>query len=184
MVDGDGAHKRAAREKFDLQPLVDGRCPMHGAKKSLRLRVYPSLKRRLWQCGECGRQAMGTKSEVAAWVSAGRPVEPWDFDLEARERARFLAVLHPATLARRDALREGWFRDHGEYLATAEWAALRDAVVARDQGACTGCGARGTQVHHLTYARWRHEDLDDLTLLCGACHEKEHRETRETPRED
>jgi hypothetical protein len=31
-----------------------------------------------------------------------------------------------------------------------------------------------TQVHHLTYRRWRREREFDLVSICDACHEKEH----------
>ncbi len=37
---------------------------------------------------------------------------------------------------------------------------------------CQVCGGDATDVHHLTYDRFGHEDMNDLVSLCRRCHEK------------
>ena len=62
-----------------------------------------------------------------------------------------------------------------EYLNSSTWRAKREEMleIAGDQ--CEECGAGGQlHVHHLTYARLGHEELDDLAVLCPQCHEAEH----------
>ena len=69
--------------------------------------------------------------------------------------------------------------EYERYMGSTAWRALRRRVVARDQGRCVGCGARGAlQVHHLTYQRLGHEDLADLVTLCAGCHEQWHRHVK------
>ena len=55
---------------------------------------------------------------------------------------------------------------------------LRAAVIARDRR-CVGCGAPATrsEIHHVRW--WRHggpTDLENLTLLCVACHQLVHQD--------
>ena len=55
---------------------------------------------------------------------------------------------------------------------------LRAAVIARDRR-CVGCGAPATrcEIHHVVW--WRHRgptDLENLTLLCVACHHLVHQD--------
>lgn len=62
-----------------------------------------------------------------------------------------------------------------EYLKTSEWAEKRDAVLTRDGHRCRACNSEEhLQVHHRTYIRRGYEDLNDLTTLCGPCHEHFH----------
>jgi len=60
-----------------------------------------------------------------------------------------------------------------EHLASEKWQRMRAEVISRDKGRCT-CGAKGTDVHHLTYENLGQEELEDLILLCRSCHQKEH----------
>lgn len=61
---------------------------------------------------------------------------------------------------------------------TAAWAKTRRAVIARDNGLCRQCLARGitkagTDVDHITKAVDRPDlfhSLDNLQLLCHECH--------------
>lgn len=58
------------------------------------------------------------------------------------------------------------------YLASREWALLREAVRERSGGICERCGQNPQDaVHHLTYARVGHEDLEDLQAICNPCHQ-------------
>lgn len=62
-----------------------------------------------------------------------------------------------------------------EYLQTPEWKQKREKVLARDEHRCRVCDSdEKLQVHHRTYARRGGEDLNDLTTLCGPCHEHFH----------
>ncbi len=61
------------------------------------------------------------------------------------------------------------------YLKTPEWAEKREQALERDDHRCRACNSdEALQVHHRTYARRGHEDLNDLTTLCGPCHEHFH----------
>lgn len=62
------------------------------------------------------------------------------------------------------------------YLRSAEWQSKRSQVIARD-GCCQSCGRKKAKmhVHHLTYDRLYNELLEDLQLLCEACHVELHR---------
>jgi hypothetical protein len=57
------------------------------------------------------------------------------------------------------------------YYGSREWSVLKRAVHERSGGRCERCRANaGAAVHHITYARLYHEDLDDLWHLCRGCH--------------
>lgn len=61
--------------------------------------------------------------------------------------------------------------DYGRYLASREWALLREAVRRRSRGRCERCPhGRHDETHHLTYERIGHERLEDLLGVCRACH--------------
>lgn len=74
--------------------------------------------------------------------------------------------------------RDEWLRLHNEYLASSGWKSLRQRALVRDGGACQMCGEPAKHVHHLTYKRWRQEQLFDLVSLCVACHEADHEHGR------
>jgi 5-methylcytosine-specific restriction endonuclease McrA len=46
---------------------------------------------------------------------------------------------------------------------------LRSAVIARDGGRCRKCGQPGTDIDHIHSSS---NELDNLQLLCGTCHNK------------
>lgn len=61
---------------------------------------------------------------------------------------------------------------YAAYLASREWAVLKECVKGRSRGVCERCRKHpGENVHHLTYARKYAEDLNDLMHLCRQCHE-------------
>lgn len=61
------------------------------------------------------------------------------------------------------------------YLASREWGVLREAVMRRCGDICERCNKhKATQVHHQTYIRKYHEDLEDLLGICRLCHEFTH----------
>lgn len=62
-----------------------------------------------------------------------------------------------------------------EYLISKKWASLKRAVHFFYEDECFICRSRkDLHVHHKTYERLFHEDLDDLVLVCSDCHQKIH----------
>lgn len=62
-----------------------------------------------------------------------------------------------------------------EYLKTEHWKQVRNMALAQAGNRCQLCNNdRSLQVHHRTYERVGHEDLKDLTVLCGKCHRAFH----------
>lgn len=61
--------------------------------------------------------------------------------------------------------------DYHRYLASREWALLREQVRERSGNTCEHCFVAPQQaVHHLTYERKGHELLTDLMAICNPCH--------------
>ena len=57
------------------------------------------------------------------------------------------------------------------YIQSSHWKDIRRQRLAMDGFQCSMCGtAKNLEVHHLTYERLGHEDLDDLVSLCKRCH--------------
>jgi 5-methylcytosine-specific restriction endonuclease McrA len=70
-----------------------------------------------------------------------------------------------------DRDRSEWRTKWNAYLQSPEWALLREQVLERFGRRCAICNAKGAlSVHHRTYERAMHEDVQDLTALCSACH--------------
>ena len=62
-------------------------------------------------------------------------------------------------------------RDYHEHLASDVWQRTRKAVLRRAGYRCERCHrAVPLDVHHTTYARFGHEEMDDLRALCRDCH--------------
>jgi 5-methylcytosine-specific restriction endonuclease McrA len=66
------------------------------------------------------------------------------------------------------------YKTYEEYLASDLWKHIRGAVIRRDNRRCRICRKRGSQVHHLSYAKNVMEGraLDKLVLLCRRCHKR------------
>jgi 5-methylcytosine-specific restriction endonuclease McrA len=62
------------------------------------------------------------------------------------------------------------------YMKSAEWRSRRARVLSRDLGRCRLCGARASQVHHVTYTHLAHERPAELVSLCTLCHHSIHAE--------
>ena len=69
-------------------------------------------------------------------------------------------------------------RDYDEYLASPEWRAKADLVLARDWYQCQakldGCTTTAEHVHHLTYDHLFNEPLFELVAVCRSCHHQLH----------
>lgn len=62
--------------------------------------------------------------------------------------------------------------NYQEYLASREWAVLREEVRKRSKNTCERCYKNPQQaVHHKTYERVGNEHMDDLQAICTPCHE-------------
>ena len=62
--------------------------------------------------------------------------------------------------------------DIDAYYSSAAWRSIREACLARDGYRCRLCNSPDDlQAHHRSYARFGHEDVDDLTTLCAPCHD-------------
>lgn len=61
--------------------------------------------------------------------------------------------------------------DYKRYLASREWALLKEELRFVHGDYCQHCCAAPYQeTHHLTYARIGHEDITDLLPVCSPCH--------------
>jgi 5-methylcytosine-specific restriction endonuclease McrA len=70
---------------------------------------------------------------------------------------------------------------HREYLQSPVWKQKRQEALAHYGCVCNRCHEYGTDVHHKTYERVGGEErLEDLEVLCRACHEAHHRVERTT----
>lgn len=64
---------------------------------------------------------------------------------------------------------------YAAYMKSPEWKKNRYPALVRDGFKCAMCGtAKNLVVHHITYERLGHEDMDDLITLCKDCHAKVH----------
>lgn len=62
-----------------------------------------------------------------------------------------------------------------KYLNSVEWRATKRYVFLVKGYECERCGyTRNLQIHHKTYDNLYQERLEDLEVLCGSCHMKEH----------
>ncbi len=66
--------------------------------------------------------------------------------------------------------------DYGEYLRSESWAAKRRRALKFWRYRCCLCNSRvRPHTHHRTYERIGDERLEDLVILCRACHAHHHR---------
>lgn len=71
--------------------------------------------------------------------------------------------------------------EYENYLKSREWKLKRQARLKYDRHRCAICetpdsGENKLQVHHLTYERFMHENIEtDLISLCPKCHRKLHK---------
>lgn len=73
--------------------------------------------------------------------------------------------------------------DYKRYLASREWALLKEQIRHRSRGKCERCPSGDYEsTHHVTYERMGNERLDDLLAVCNACHEYLSGKTHVDPR--
>jgi len=68
------------------------------------------------------------------------------------------------------------FKTYSAYLRSAHWRQVKEAYRESDRDqACYCCGdPDDVHLHHKTYERIGHEELDDLVALCPRCHHLVH----------
>ena len=72
--------------------------------------------------------------------------------------------------------------DYQKYLASREWRLKRQEVIQRYGNVCWRCqDAPIENIHHLTYERVGHEEMDDLMGVCRPCHEYLSAERKDDP---
>ena len=67
------------------------------------------------------------------------------------------------------------------YMHSAQWNEKREEAFRIRGDSCERCGidGPGLHVHHVTYLRLGHEDVErDLRVLCEGCHDLVHRVSR------
>jgi 5-methylcytosine-specific restriction endonuclease McrA len=65
--------------------------------------------------------------------------------------------------------------DYDAYMRSHQWRARRLSVIRRCRGICERCKRLPvSSVHHLTYARFGNELLEDLLGVCVKCHRTLH----------
>lgn len=62
--------------------------------------------------------------------------------------------------------------EYDRYIHSVAWRDTANRRLDQDSHVCQVCGGDATDVHHLTYDRFGHEDMNDLVSLCRRCHEK------------
>ena len=96
--------------------------------------------------------------------------------VDAEGRRRCCCCGQPVPKGRRDWCGKECVRIHA---MDQDWRRIRQAVTTRDRCQCRDCGSplrgRKREVHHITpVAAGGTNDLENLVLLCGACHAKRH----------
>ncbi len=68
-----------------------------------------------------------------------------------------------------------------KFYKSSKWLRVRELKIAKQRGICERCGKSGTEVHHKIYLTPTNADnpdiaisLNNLELLCKACHNAEH----------
>lgn len=66
-------------------------------------------------------------------------------------------------------------KSYHKYINSPAWFLKRKEALSYHGAKCKSCGSREhLDVHHLTYERFGHEFMKDLTILCRSCHELTH----------
>ena len=77
--------------------------------------------------------------------------------------------------SKKEAPNQGGYVDYYDYINSPEWKERARKRMRMDRFQCSVCGtAKNLAVHHITYERLGHEDMDDLITLCKDCHAKVH----------
>ena len=162
-----------------MADLVDDfpRCN-HPKSEVRRMKCSNGTNQYKQQCLHCGSPTSAALSMEKAVRLIDGPIRDWDKELHERWGAKCREATERRwkkfqdERANKDA---EWWAHYSAYLKTPKWAAIRRAVIDRDQGLCQGCRkARATDAHHLSYAHVGDEFLFELISVCFACHQRLH----------
>ena len=99
----------------------------------------------------------------------------WDKELETRFFATKRKTIEDMVKREQEKLDATRRRRYDNYLDGPDWKEKREAVIARANGICEGCGkGKATEAHHLTYDDFGDEFLFQLVALCENCHVRWH----------
>jgi 5-methylcytosine-specific restriction endonuclease McrA len=104
----------------------------------------------------------------ARWDKLREEARIWDESPEGRaEQARLIARWRDDRRRRQTS--------YAEYLRSPWWQHISASAKTAAQHRCQGCGTgERLEVHHKTYSRRGREQLEDLEVLCHACHRAQH----------
>lgn len=75
-------------------------------------------------------------------------------------------------------------REYIAYMNSPEWKSVRQKAFVAHGRKCQCCGAtKNLEVHHRHYDTLGHERVEDLEVLCVACHDEAHEEREDERRE-
>jgi 5-methylcytosine-specific restriction endonuclease McrA len=131
------------------------------------------------QCRICGKkhrsglQKHNTVPNFLEKINTGE-IKLYDIDLYEKVGANYNSYFKIKQIKHEKenkGQKKQWFIEHGEYLKTDKWKAIRIKVFTRDNYLCQCClEAPATEVHHLSYAHWKDEWMHELMSVCYNCH--------------
>lgn len=99
--------------------------------------------------------------------------------LFARARTRVgmrARQIHAIRIESMKSFRKLGFKSYHEYLKSDHWKDFRRRYFACHKRRCSICGkTKRIELHHITYARLGHEQMDNVRPLCHFCHALTHR---------
>lgn len=126
------------------------------------------------QCLICGELRGGAVKRA----NVPADVPPEDKDLRARyqqARREEWESIEQKHIRKQKAHEADWWENYDRYLASPQWALVREKVLKRANRICEGCLERpASEVHHLTYAHVENELIFELVALCKPCHARLH----------
>ena len=76
---------------------------------------------------------------------------------------------------KKENIRKKYKKEHQDYLKSPLWQITRKKRLAIDNNKCLDCGSDAECVHHVSYERWKQENIEiDLVSLCNSCHYARH----------
>ncbi len=128
------------------------------------------LLRRVWSLNQIVRTDAGQLLEAEVFYTLLCAV------CESEHRYQRSEQMRAERLASQARKRELSTMPFSEYQQTREWKTKRSRALIRAGNKCQVCSStdKPLNVHHNTYARYGDELLEDLTVLCRACHKHYH----------
>ena len=160
------------------QERIDKLKSPRGGVRYIQLQVIGECKKKGWFKRILGLEI--TKEQWDKMLSLGDKRTKEDIAEARRERRR---KRHEKRYGGKKGKKKGSKKDrisahkkkYYDYLASAEWAEIRNDLFTNRGRKCEYCGStHRLQIHHLTYVNVFKEEPEDLVILCAACHKAEH----------